>query len=81
MVKGIELDGKGWARGRNGYFVPRRVDCFKDVEGKINLSVSSSRPGKVEPVSLRLSQAEALELGRVINGFAERGRKRPGSWW
>jgi hypothetical protein len=32
MVKEIELEGKGWARGRNGYFVPRRVDCFKDVE-------------------------------------------------
>ncbi len=77
MLKEIKLDGKGWARGRNGYFVPRQVTCFKDVEGQINLSVSSSRPGKVEPISLRLSQAEALELGRVLNGFAGKGEKPP----
>ncbi len=66
MLKEIELEGQGWARGRNGYFIPRRMDCFKDVKGQINLSVSSARAGKVEPISLRLSKAEALELGSVI---------------
>ena len=77
MVKEIQLGGRGWARGRNGYFIPRRVDCFKDVEGQINLSVSSARPGKVEPISIRLFKAEALELVDVIRSFAGKREETP----
>jgi hypothetical protein len=77
MVKEIQLEGKGWARGRNGYFIPRRVDCFKDVKGQINLSVSSAHPGKVEPISLRLTKAEALELVSVIHSLAGKREETP----
>lgn len=67
MFKEIELEGKGWARGRNGYFVPRRLDCLKDTEGMINLSVSSCRIGQ-NPISLSLTQLEALRLGKALCG-------------
>jgi hypothetical protein len=77
MFKEIELEGKGWARGRNGYFIPRRVGCFKDPEGQINLSVSSSHPGKVVPISLRLSRVEALELVDVIRSLAGKREETP----
>ncbi len=70
MLKEIELEGKGMARGRNGYFVPRRVDCFKDVKGMVNLAVASNRPGKVEPISLRLTKAEALRLADTLYSLA-----------
>lgn len=65
MFKEIELEGKGWARGRNGYFVPRRLDCLKDTKGMINLSVSSCRMGQ-NPISLSLTQLEALRLGKAL---------------
>lgn len=77
MLKEIELEGKGFARGRNGYFIPRRMDCFKDPEGNINLSVSSNRSGKVEPISLRLTKAEALELGSVIRSLTGKREETP----
>ncbi len=66
MFKELLLKGTGWARGRNGYFIPRKVDCFKDIEGNLNLSVSSSRAGKTDPISLKISRAEALELAENI---------------
>jgi hypothetical protein len=62
----IELGGKGWARGRNGYFVPRRLDGFQDTKGMVNLSVLSSRTGKSDPISLRLTKGEAVELGTKL---------------
>jgi hypothetical protein len=70
MWKEINLDGEGWARGRNGYFVPRKIEVFKDVRGKINLSVASNRPGKVDPISLRVSKDEARRLASVLNSLA-----------
>lgn len=66
MWKEIALDGQGWARGRNGYFVPRKVEVFDDVRGKINLLVFSRQVGKTEPIALRVSREEAALLGRHL---------------
>ena len=66
MWKEIKLDGKGWARGRNGYFVPRKVEVFKDMRGQINLLVFSRQVGKTEPLSLRVSGPEAALLGKQL---------------
>jgi hypothetical protein len=66
MWKEIKLDGKGWARGRNGYFVPRKLEVFKDVRGQINLLVFSRQVGKTEPLSFRVSGQEAALLGRHL---------------
>jgi len=66
MWKEIELDGKGWARGRNGYFVPRKVEVFKDVREQVNLLVFSRQVGKTEPIALRVSRAEASLLGKHL---------------
>jgi len=49
MWKEIKLDGKGWARGRNGYFVPRKVEVFKDMRGQINLLVFQGKSEKPNP--------------------------------
>ncbi len=76
MFKEIELDGKGWARGRNGYFVPRRAELFRDVRGQVNLEVWSKRRGNVEPVFLRVSRDEALELARAVIALAGGGEPK-----
>ena len=73
MFKEIELEGKGWARGRNGYFVPRRLDCLKDAEGMITLSVASNRMGK-NPISLKLTPVEASQLARILE--AQLGKEK-----
>lgn len=74
MFKEIVLDGKGWARGRNGYFVPRRVELFKDVRGQVNLEVWSKRRGKVEPLYLRASKADAEKLARHLLSLSKGGK-------
>lgn len=75
MFKEIELDGKGWARGRNGFFVPRKVELFKDVRDQVNLEVWSKKRGKREPLFLRVSPADARKLARHILSLGE-GRPR-----
>ena len=72
MFKEIELDGKGWARGRNGYFVPRKVELFRDVRGQVNLEVWSRNRGKTEPVFLRVSGVDAKKLAHQILSLGER---------
>lgn len=74
MFKEIVLDGKGWARGRNGYFVPRKVELFKDVRGQVNLEVWSKSLGKVEPIYLRVSKAEAQKLARHLSSLSKGGK-------
>ena len=66
MWKEIKLDGKGWARGRNGYFVPRKVEVFDDVRRNINLLVFSRQVGKTESICLRVSRPEAALLGKHL---------------
>ena len=66
MWKEIKLDGRGWARGRNGYFVPRKAEVFKDVRGQVNLWVFSKQVGKTEPISLRVSRRDAASLGKLL---------------
>ena len=66
MWKEIKLDGRGWARGRNGYFIPRKAEVFRDVRGQVNLWVFSRQVGKTEPISLRVSRAEAAQLGKHL---------------
>ena len=66
MFKEIELTGHGYARGRNGGFVPRKVEFFKDSKGELTLSVRSKKEGNAEPIRLRLPRYEALEL---LNGL------------
>lgn len=77
MFKEVELDGKGWARGRNGYFVPREMELFKDVRGQVNLEVWSRTRGRTEPVFLRVSKGEALELARALTALAGGEAKTP----
>lgn len=66
MVTEIQLDGTGWARGRNGYFVPRRLDCFGDITGMVNLSAASRRGAKTDPIVLTVTRPEALSLSRAL---------------
>lgn len=76
MWKEIELDGKGRARGRNGYFVPRKVELLKDVRGQVNLEVWSRSRGKTEPLFLRLSRVDADKLARLILILVGRGDRK-----
>ncbi len=66
MIKTLFLKAKGWARGRNGYFFPNRLDFYKDVKGNLNFSVSSKRDGKTEPICLTLSREDALDMAQEI---------------
>ena len=75
MWKEIKLDGSGWARGRNGYFVPRRVELFKDVRGQVNLEVWSRRRGKIEPLLLRVSGTDAEKLADSILSLGKEAEK------
>ena len=75
MIKTLFLKAKGWARGRNGYFFPKRVDFYKDIKGNLNLSVSSKRFGKTEPICLTLSKEDALEMAQGIFSLFSAGKK------
>jgi hypothetical protein len=66
MFKEFILKAKGWARGRNGYFVPDRIDFLKDFKGDFTLTVFSKRAGKTEPIMLRVSREDALEMAENI---------------
>lgn len=69
MWKEIKLDGKGLAKGRNGYFIPRKLELFTDARGEFTLWVWSKRMDRKEPVSLRVSKADAGELARQLRSL------------
>jgi hypothetical protein len=75
MIKTLILKAKGWARGRNGFFFPKQMDFYKDPKGNLNLSVSSKRFGKTEPICLTLSREDALGLAQGINSLYGAGKE------
>ena len=72
----MEFDGKGRARGRNGYFIPRKAELFQDTRGQVNLEVWSRRRGNVEPLLLRVSKADAEKLAQGILSLGEGGEPK-----
>lgn len=69
MFKEIELGGHGYARGRNGGFVPRKVELYEGKDGELTLDVYSKREGGAAPIRLRLPRHEALELVHGLMQF------------
>ncbi len=77
MIRVIKLDGKGEARGRNGWFIPVKAEVWV-IEGNIELDVASKSPGELAPVLVRLSTENWLAVGEALVDEAIRLLKEAG---
>ena len=78
MLREISFkDEGGRARGRNGYFVPAKVEASKDVDGRLLISVFSKKVGKTEPIYLRISMEDVEALAGLLVSFLPK-KKRNG---
>lgn len=73
MYEQVKFDGKGYAWGRNGRFVPKEADVLKFNTGEVELTVNSKRSGNRSPMVLRLSGADAVCFANKILKAASRG--------
>lgn len=54
------------ARGRNGYFVPKRIEVWESPKDTINFTVSSAREGDREPIILRVNKEDAQAIAHLL---------------
>jgi len=59
------------ARGRNGFFNPKRMYVDYHGEACVYLQVLSRRNGKMAPILIPLGLIDALELGSTLIEFAK----------
>ena len=73
-MKEITVPVTGQAKGRNGYFKAREVEVMTDSdplgEHPIYLSIRSKRHGRLAPIWVTLTQAEALSLASALTQIA-----------
>lgn len=78
MIRVIKLDGKGEARGRNGWFIPVKAEVWV-IDGNIELDVASKSPGELAPIVVRLSTEDWLAVGKVLADEARELLKEAGN--
>lgn len=74
MFESVEFDGKGYAWGRNGRFVPRKAEAMKFNSGEVEVSVESKRTDGRSPMVLRMSGPDAVKFAMMILRAEKKGR-------
>ena len=63
----ISADSPGYARGRNGAFMPRYVDLFLSSDGVcIFMDLQSCRHGKQSPITIKLPRITMRQIARAM---------------
>ncbi len=70
------LSGASAARGRNGWFTPRRVTLMHLSDQPVVLDLWSGRAGENPPVSLQLALPDAELLAKMLLLGVERAKAR-----